>query len=58
MPDSHTLVVRFENSEKRENFRDLCKQLGYNEDELAQRLLQNFITYCQEKKNEQRRLTS
>lgn len=46
--EESALMVLFDNQEKREKFRALCKELGYTEDVLARRLLQNFITYCEE----------
>ncbi len=48
--DNRTLEVIFKDAETREKFRLLCEKLGHQENDLAQRLLTNFITYCEEQK--------
>jgi hypothetical protein len=52
---SRKIVLTFESREKRDQFRKLAAELGYEEHALANRMLNNLVGYLEELKQQSRK---
>jgi len=46
-----TLAIRFGSVEERNQWTQLCKELGQDENAFARRMMVRFVQYCREKGN-------